>query len=203
MIWIVVLSLECEEFGVYYGATLRSTAIHLARQGSPSHQVYGFDSFQGLVEDWTNMFPEFGFSTEGEVPADLPPNAKLVIGWYTPFALSCFICHQYVSWRPLQPFCDSFMKMIRTKSWNSMRLYSVDNMIEVQWNPAAFCEGTDREAKTRDRMASFGLWHISWTSSGARSTEASLRIYYGLFCPLFASELASGWSSPFITDGSW
>eukprot|EP00434_Breviolum_minutum_P034578 symbB.v1.2.030610.t1/scaffold3404.1/size57568/4 len=100
------------EFGVYYGATLRSTAIHLARQGSPSHQVYGFDSFQGLVEDWTNMFPEFGFSTEGEVPADLPPNAKLVIGWYNE-TLPLFVKEQIVKpklvieWLHLD--CDTFL----------------------------------------------------------------------------------------------
>ncbi|CAL1163394.1 unnamed protein product [Cladocopium goreaui] len=70
------------EFGVYYGATLRSTATHLAAQGFPSRQVYGFDSFQGLVEDWSDLFPEFGFSTGGQLPMDLPPNAKLVVGWY-------------------------------------------------------------------------------------------------------------------------
>lgn len=68
-----------KEFGVYWGATLRSTAIHLTRTGS-LQSVYGFDSFQGLVEEW-NDFTAFEFSTHGQLP-DLPQNAKLVVGWY-------------------------------------------------------------------------------------------------------------------------
>ena len=54
-----------QELGVYYGATLRSTATHLAAQGFPSRQVYGFDSFQGLVEDWSDLFPGIWFQHWG------------------------------------------------------------------------------------------------------------------------------------------
>ncbi|CAE7402503.1 unnamed protein product, partial [Symbiodinium pilosum] len=45
------------------------------------HPVYGFDSFRGIDEDW-GTFDRFEFSTEGRVPRNLPPNAKLVVGWY-------------------------------------------------------------------------------------------------------------------------
>ncbi|CAE6955550.1 unnamed protein product [Symbiodinium natans] len=69
------------EFGVFFGATLRSTAIHLMRTGFGHHPVYGFDSFRGLDEDW-GRFDRFQFSTDGRIPKHLPPNAKLVVGWY-------------------------------------------------------------------------------------------------------------------------
>lgn len=53
-----------QEFGVYYGATLQSTALHLLRatatgtSGTPgTHhpRVVGFDSFQGISEAWRPM----------------------------------------------------------------------------------------------------------------------------------------------------
>lgn len=44
--------------------------------------VHGFDSFQGLPEDWTHDRPAGTFSTAGTPPADLPANAALHIGMF-------------------------------------------------------------------------------------------------------------------------
>jgi predicted O-methyltransferase YrrM len=62
------------EFGVYTGTTLKIIATERAADG-----VYGFDSFQGLPEDWRSGFPEGHFTVEG-----LPdvPGAELVVGWF-------------------------------------------------------------------------------------------------------------------------
>lgn len=62
------------EFGVYTGRTL--TVIADARKHS---QVFGFDSFQGLPEDWRSNLPAGTFATE-----QLPDvaGAKLIVGWF-------------------------------------------------------------------------------------------------------------------------
>lgn len=62
------------EFGVWSGTTLKLIAE--ARGG---HDVYGFDSFEGLPEDWRSDFPAGTFPASS-VP-DVP-GAELVIGWF-------------------------------------------------------------------------------------------------------------------------
>lgn len=62
------------EFGVATGTTLTTIAKH--REG---RQVYGFDSFRGLPEDWLPGMPAGTFARE-----DLPdvPGAELVVGLF-------------------------------------------------------------------------------------------------------------------------
>lgn len=62
------------EFGVYSGQTLK--VIAGARDG---RDVYGFDSFKGLPEDWRTGFPIGQFQVD-EIP-DVP-GAELVVGWF-------------------------------------------------------------------------------------------------------------------------
>ncbi|MEU5690944.1 class I SAM-dependent methyltransferase [Actinosynnema sp. NPDC020468] len=62
------------EFGVYTGSTLK--IIAQAREG---RDVYGFDSFEGLPEDWRNGFPAGMFSVDGLPDVD---GAELVVGWF-------------------------------------------------------------------------------------------------------------------------
>ncbi|QFZ16182.1 class I SAM-dependent methyltransferase [Saccharothrix syringae] len=62
------------EFGVYTGSTLKLIAT--ARGG---RDVYGFDSFQGLPEDWRNGFPAGTFDVDGLPEVD---GAELVVGWF-------------------------------------------------------------------------------------------------------------------------
>lgn len=62
------------EFGVFSGQTLKIIAT--AREGE---QVFGFDSFEGLPENWRSGFPAgtFGVSELPDVPG-----AELVVGWF-------------------------------------------------------------------------------------------------------------------------
>ena len=63
------------EFGVAGGDTLREIAgLNKARI------VYGFDSFEGLPEEWRPGFPKGEFACS--IPQDLPHNAELVIGLF-------------------------------------------------------------------------------------------------------------------------
>jgi hypothetical protein len=65
------------EFGVMGGETLSILCSQFKDRA-----VHGFDSFKGLPEDWIHDVPSGAFSTEGTVPTDLPPNAKLYVGMF-------------------------------------------------------------------------------------------------------------------------
>jgi Methyltransferase domain len=62
------------EFGVFSGRTL--AVIADVREGK---DVYGFDSFRGLPEDWRTNIPAGTFRTDS--PPDVP-GAEIVVGWF-------------------------------------------------------------------------------------------------------------------------
>lgn len=62
------------EFGVFEGKSLL-----LFAERFPTRCLYGFDSFEGLPEDWWNR-PKATFKTA--LPRLAPPNVKLVTGWF-------------------------------------------------------------------------------------------------------------------------
>lgn len=64
------------EFGVARGKDIRLIA------SATQQSVYGFDSFQGLPEDWTHFQRKGRFSTDGLTPAQLPTNVQLVKGLF-------------------------------------------------------------------------------------------------------------------------
>jgi methyltransferase family protein len=64
------------EFGVWKGVSLNYLAT------MTNEVVYGFDSFEGLKEDWRGRgLPKGTFDTSGTVPK-VKPNARLVKGWF-------------------------------------------------------------------------------------------------------------------------
>ncbi len=64
------------EFGVYQGASLRVIARH-----APG-TVFGFDSFQGLPEDWTHFQKKGRYSLDGKFPKFDESNVELVVGLF-------------------------------------------------------------------------------------------------------------------------
>lgn len=64
------------EFGVYSGVSIRR--IRQAVKGP----VYGFDSFEGLPEQWRENYPPGAFAVS--TPQDVPnvPNVTLIKGWF-------------------------------------------------------------------------------------------------------------------------
>ena len=63
------------EFGVATGRTIN----HIARL-LPHRVIHGFDSFEGLPEDWTSRMPQ-GFFQRDAVPA-VRNNVELHVGWF-------------------------------------------------------------------------------------------------------------------------
>ena len=67
------------EFGVYQGFTINYIAKLF-----PTKTIYGFDSWQGLPEDWNHNnkhFSKGSYSTNGVIPT-VPPNVELVSGLF-------------------------------------------------------------------------------------------------------------------------
>jgi hypothetical protein len=67
------------EFGVHDGASLRYWSHILAGEQSMLH---GFDSFEGLPEDWNSLNPRGHFSTNGSLPHFDDPRVTLFKGWF-------------------------------------------------------------------------------------------------------------------------
>jgi Methyltransferase domain len=65
------------EFGVYKGKSIRK----IAEQSKA--EIFGFDSFEGLPQDWILSYKKGDFSLKGSIPEDLPLNVKLVKGLFS------------------------------------------------------------------------------------------------------------------------
>ena len=64
------------DLGVYKGASTRALA-----RTFPDHVIHGFDSFEGLPEDWTHVVSGAFGDVDGAFP-DVPPNVTLHKGWF-------------------------------------------------------------------------------------------------------------------------
>ena len=64
------------EFGVYKGGMINYQARKF-----PGLNFIGFDSFEGLQEQWSGMAPERTFDLGGKLPK-VRPNVSLVKGWF-------------------------------------------------------------------------------------------------------------------------
>ena len=65
-----------KEFGVFKG-----TSINFIATNKPNEIIYGFDSFEGLPEDWTVASPKGTFSNHGKLP-QVKENVRLIKGWF-------------------------------------------------------------------------------------------------------------------------
>lgn len=67
------------EFGVFSGLSIN----HLAKPLRDKEiRIYGFDSFEGLKEDWHGTWYAAGaFDVGGKLP-EVPPNVTLIKGWF-------------------------------------------------------------------------------------------------------------------------
>jgi hypothetical protein len=62
------------EFGVHSGSTINTLS-------SFCEKIYGFDSFEGLPEDWNKKYFKGTFKLEK--PPKVEDNVELVIGWFS------------------------------------------------------------------------------------------------------------------------
>ena len=64
------------EFGVFAG-----NSINLISSTLPDKIIYGFDSFEGLPENWREGFSKGTFNRKGGLP-QVNDNVRLVKGWF-------------------------------------------------------------------------------------------------------------------------
>jgi hypothetical protein len=67
------------EFGVYEGASIDLWSALNQNAGS---RFFGFDSFEGLPEDWHSGKRKGAFSTGGKSPESADPRVRFVTGWF-------------------------------------------------------------------------------------------------------------------------
>jgi O-methyltransferase len=68
------------EFGVFRGDSLRFWAGMLRH---PQTSFAGFDSFEGLPEDWGFMAKKGTFDVKGQIPKIDDPRVKCIKGWFS------------------------------------------------------------------------------------------------------------------------
>ena len=67
------------EFGVHRGESIRIWSELLKNSGT---RLFGFDSFEGLPEDWTAIDGKGTFSTGGQAPVLADGRVQFVPGWF-------------------------------------------------------------------------------------------------------------------------
>lgn len=67
------------EFGVYQGASIKYWA---SINKAPQSRFFGFDSFEGLPEDWRNSQPRGHFHTGGLTPIIDDGRVQFAKGWF-------------------------------------------------------------------------------------------------------------------------
>jgi hypothetical protein len=67
------------EFGVFHGESLRYWSQLLR---NPKAHLHGFDSFEGLPEAFTLLFPKGHLTTRGQMPQIDDPRVKFFKGWF-------------------------------------------------------------------------------------------------------------------------
>lgn len=67
------------EFGVFQGASLHSWSQLLQ---NPLSELHGFDSFEGLPEEWNTFNPQGAFDTKGSLPHIDDQRVVLHVGWF-------------------------------------------------------------------------------------------------------------------------
>ena len=67
------------EFGVFRGYTMSQWSVLLQ---NPESRFVGFDSFEGLPEDWATNYPKGTFTAHGAIPKITDTRVTLVKGWF-------------------------------------------------------------------------------------------------------------------------
>ena len=150
------------EFGVHTGTSL--TTIRDNFNGD----VYGFDSFEGLPEDWRDGFPQGTFRTETRPHIE---RTELIIGWFN---------------QTLQPFTHTLTKPISIAhldaDLHSSTHYALTHIAAHLTNPAilVFDEWHNYPGCEQHEQRAFHEWiatqpHLTWRIvadvNGDRATE--------------------------------
>jgi hypothetical protein len=67
------------EFGVWKGDSIRFWSKLLT---NPESLLHGFDSFEGLPDDWSSAYRKGSFSVGGNIPDTSDPRVRFFKGWF-------------------------------------------------------------------------------------------------------------------------
>lgn len=70
------------EFGTHDGTTINLIAEIMHAYGKQNNIIYGFDSFEGLPEDWKEEGDRHKFDLKGKPPNIRWKNVALIKGWF-------------------------------------------------------------------------------------------------------------------------
>ena len=70
------------EFATHDGTTINLIAEIMHSYGKGNQIIYGFDSFEGLPEDWRKEGDRYNFDMKGKLPKVAWENIRLVKGWF-------------------------------------------------------------------------------------------------------------------------
>lgn len=99
---ILALDGHILDLGVYKGGSTR----HLARI-FPEKTIHGFDSFEGLPEDWSHVLKGAFGDVKGILP-DMPANVRLYKGWFNDTLPVWFAGHRTKPISLLRIDCDIY-----------------------------------------------------------------------------------------------
>lgn len=145
------------EFGVGAGQSTRIIAEHMP--------VIGFDSFQGLPEDWREEFPRGSFAAS---PPTVP-NARLVIGLYAN-TLPDFTFPEHVGLVHID--CDLYSSTKTALEHVGPHLRTGTFVVFDEWHDYDGCEDHEQRA-WREFAAATG---VDWTVIGHSFEQWSIEI---------------------------
>lgn len=90
------------DFGVYKGASTRALASVF-----PNHAIHGFDSFEGLPEDWNHALKAAFSDAGGKIP-DAPDNVRFHKGWFDDTAPAWAAANRRAKIALLRVDCDIY-----------------------------------------------------------------------------------------------
>jgi O-methyltransferase len=93
------------EFGVFEGDSIRQWCALNTNAGS---RFFGFDSFEGLPEDWHSGKRKGAFSTDGKIPEIADPRLSFVTGWFQKSLRSFLISYRPQSQIVIHIDCDLY-----------------------------------------------------------------------------------------------
>jgi len=106
------------EFGVFEGESIEQWATLNAH---PECRFIGFDSFEGLPEDWRSDRPKGMFSVNGNAPQIADPRVSFVKGWFAqtiPAFISQFGSqHQLVLHLDADLYSSTMLALVYLSPW--------------------------------------------------------------------------------------
>lgn len=122
------------EFGVWKGAWITMMANEF-----PDRKFYGFDSFEGLPQNWSTLEP--GYFDLGGIAPSVPSNVELIKGWFNA-SLPVFLASHPGPVSFIHMDCDLYLStmtvlcLLRERLRVGTTIVFDDYMLEPGWKDA-------------------------------------------------------------------